>query len=128
MRCDIERTDTHQSVKHDRETRVFGKSKSCPSCYQLLNYYRDCRTQNASRATSVSNLMLEHTALHLATCDFCSAEFELLLHHPPADTAASIPDCEPKIVPMPAHLYALARTLLFNSPAPHSLQWITDNG
>lgn len=117
MRCDMERANTYQSVKHERENRIFGKSKSCPSTYQLLNYYRACQTQDASRASFVSNLMLEHTALHLATCDFCSAEFELLLHYPPADTAASTPDCEPKPVPMPAHLYALARTLLFNSPA-----------
>ena len=118
MRCDIERANTYQSVNHKWENRVFRKSTSCPSTYQLLNYYRTCRTQDASRAGSASNPLLEHTALHLATCDFCSAEFELLLHHPPADSAStSMPECEPKPVPMPAHLYALAHSLLFNPTA-----------
>lgn len=120
MRCDMERANTYQSLKHERENRVFGKSTSCPSTYQLLNYYRDCRTQDASRATTVSNPTLEHIALHLATCDFCSAEFELLLHHPPTDTTlTSNTGGEPKPVPMPAHLYALARSLLFNSSTLH---------
>ncbi len=123
MRCDMERAGAYQGLKHKRENRHFGKSKSCPSTHQLLNYHQACRTPDAQTANSASDLNLEHTALHLALCDFCSAEFELLVHHPPADTV-STSDCDTVSVPMPAHLYALARTLLFNSSFPSHKNFI----
>lgn len=128
MRCDMKRAGAYQGLKHKREDRHFGKSKSCPSTYQLLNYHRTCRTPGAQTMSAVSNLEIEHTALHLSLCDFCSAEFELLLHHPPADPAPTF-DCDRVCVPMPAHLYALARTLLFNSsfPSPNNFIFHRDD-
>jgi hypothetical protein len=50
---------------------VFGKQATCPSSETLLSYQRAGLTSD-ERAS---------VAAHLAACDFCGAEFQLLTRH-----------------------------------------------
>ena len=73
----------------------FEKSRRCPSSDLLLSYYR-------------SDFSADQTppiASHLATCDFCAAELQLLSKYPAVE-----PLCEGAV--MPPDLGALAAALL----------------
>lgn len=77
-------------------TTIFCKQLTCPSAETLLSY---------ETANSASELQAEVT-LHLAACDFCSAERQLLSRH----AAPFVEQYErPK---MPAPLRYLAESLL----------------
>lgn len=73
----------------------FRKSMACPPSATLLDY---ARSQNAYEDRS-------RISAHLAVCDFCGAELQLLSHYP-----ADNEEC--KIVNMPPHLRSLAERLL----------------
>ena len=72
----------------------FGKKRRCPSSDLLLSYHQyDLSAEQTSRVAS-----------HLAICDFCAAELQLLSRYPPAQEL-----CER--TPMPGALRALAEAL-----------------
>ena len=73
----------------------FKKKRRCPSSQALLSYYR----------SSLSDQQTPQVAFHLATCDFCAAELQLLSRYPSAEES-----CKPAT--MPPHLGALAEALL----------------
>lgn len=75
--------------------RAFEKARQCPSSEVLLSYQQ----QDLVRGQSWP------IAAHLAVCDFCSAELQLLANYPAVKEAQEIP-------PMPASLRALAEALL----------------
>jgi hypothetical protein len=73
----------------------FEKSRRCPSSDLLLSYHRpDFSAEQTPRIAS-----------HLATCDFCAAELQLLSKYPAVE-----PVCEGAV--MPPDLGALATALL----------------
>lgn len=84
----------------------FRKGMCCPSSDELLQY-----CQNSSRLKHEQRAALER---HLAACDFCCAEFQLLTAHPPQKTKTGDTP-----VQMPVHLYVLARALLTKPPSTH---------
>ena len=65
--------------------RQFSQTHDCPTSDSLLAYARE----------ALSNLKQQSISLHLAKCDFCSAELRLLSTHAPAEevphTAARVP-------------------------------------
>ena len=74
---------------------AFAKKRCCPSSDILLSYQRlDLSSEQTPRITS-----------HLATCDFCAAELQLLSKYPPATEP-----CERTVIP--PDLGGLAATLL----------------
>ena len=76
-------------------TIAFCKRATCPSSETLLSY-------------GTCDLQVEQmlgVASHLAECDFCGAEFQLLDEHPAAVDEECIPE-------MPSHLRCLAQSLL----------------
>jgi hypothetical protein len=82
---------------------VFGKSLACPSSEILLCYVEE----------SLSFLLSYNVELHLGSCDFCSAELQLLSRHPPIAEHEA-----PAEVPILVRLLAekqLPRTLSANS-------------
>lgn len=77
------------------DTAQFRKSRTCPSAETLLFHH-------------LNNLVpeeQEQTAAHLATCDFCNAELQLLAQHP-------LPPAACAQAPIPEHLRLLAEELL----------------
>ncbi len=77
---------------------VFRKGISCPSSQSLLGFSR----------SRLSYEQDAHIETHLATCDFCNAELQLLtLHRGDAEEYA--------FVEMPAQLRHLAESLLRNT-------------
>ena len=74
---------------------LFQKNASCPTSHQLLDY---CHARNdLSEFIEIES--------HLAICDFCGAELQLLAcYHGEAE--------EPSIVEIPAALRRLAEDLL----------------
>ena len=80
---------------------VFCKQKTCPSAGTLVGY------NQATLAYGVR----EQVAAHLAQCDFCGAEMQLLAEHP-----SDISECVH--APMPLHLRLLAERLLRYETAP----------
>ncbi len=85
------------------ETVLFCKSVACPSSGTLLAY-RQFRLLWSERS---------HISIHLATCDFCSAELQLLARHSEDREEYVLPD-------MPAELRILAEQLLGNSKRPRT--------
>src|SRR5436190_22208175 len=87
----------------------FGKNCNCPSSPELAFYlYQRRKPANKQRS---------HITAHLAQCDFCAAEFQLLTRFTPAAQHAECP-------PMPANLRALAESLFANGSAQISvLRW-----
>jgi hypothetical protein len=82
-------------------TGLFCKTAECPTSEALLAYQR-------SLMTSAIPLFIED---HLASCDFCNAELQLLKHY------RSEPD-EYSFAEMPAHLRRLAEALLKTATMP----------
>lgn len=78
-----------------KNTSQFCKQDTCPSAETLLLYHE------------VKLMPGEHeqVAAHLAVCDFCGAELQLLVRHPPIDV-----DCVQGQIP--DHLRLLAEELL----------------
>jgi anti-sigma factor RsiW len=79
-------------------TARFQKKLACPTAGALLRYAREALTEE--RRASV--------AVHLATCDFCGAEAQLLSRFAPPTTKA-LPFVA---APLPRHLRRLAEDLL----------------
>lgn len=80
---------------------VFRKRASCPSSQTLLAY---CRSDHGSKET-------EYLEIHLASCDFCNAELQLLTRH------RNYPE-ECASVEMPAQLRRFAEDLLKSDSGP----------
>ncbi|HEX8709475.1 MAG TPA: hypothetical protein VF723_14620 [Pyrinomonadaceae bacterium] len=75
---------------------AFYKQAECPSSQTLLSY----RTQ----ALTVEQVLWVEA--HLGECDFCGAELQLFVEHPPAEEE----DC--KLSEIPTNLRCLAESLL----------------
>ena len=73
----------------------FRKKWHCPSSQALVSY-QQC---------DLLDWQMSQVASHLATCDFCAAELQLLSKLPLAEHCKESPA-------MPAHLRALAEALL----------------
>jgi len=73
----------------------FEKKRQCPSSEVLLSYQQRDLTRGQT----------SQTASHLAACDFCSAELQLLSQSPSAGESYESP-------PLPVTLRALAEALL----------------
>lgn len=73
----------------------FRKKWRCPSAEALVSYHQ----------RSLANWQTSHITAHLAMCDFCAAELQLLSKFSPAEHRTETPT-------MPAHLRALAEALL----------------
>lgn len=79
-------------------TAEFSKLKTCPSAQTLLSY----------NEASLAEAAQTRVAAHLACCDFCGAEMQLLLaHYQPSAAWAAM-----EVVPMPSALRRLAEDLL----------------
>lgn len=89
--------------------KCFGKSSNCPSSDDLLRLCDERRAACELRLSPAQRAALQQ---HLATCDFCAAELQLLAAHSsqPSKPYPSTP------AQMPVHLYALARALLTRPP------------
>jgi hypothetical protein len=80
-------------------TRIFRKQATCPSAETLLSYSAaDLASEPKARINS-----------HLATCEFCSAELQLLTRHAPLSTESY------EQTNMPVPLRYLAESLLAGS-------------
>jgi hypothetical protein len=77
-------------------TAEFQKTLTCPAAEALVCYAR-AELAGEGRAA---------VALHLATCDFCGAEAQLLSRYAPPASAL------PVAAPLPKHLRRLAEDLL----------------
>lgn len=75
---------------------IFCKQLTCPSTETLLSY----------GAAGLASELKTHVTTHLAGCDFCGAELQLLTSHPPA----AVKHYEQ--TKMPASLRYLAESLL----------------
>jgi hypothetical protein len=73
----------------------FEKQRRCPSSALLLSYHQH----------TLSTRQTLQVATHVATCDFCAAEAQLLGNHLPVEDF-------PEPAPMPPQLEALAAALL----------------
>ncbi len=59
-------------------------------------------------------------AQHLAACDFCCAEFDLLSHHAPDANESQKEGRDYLPAQIPTHLYVLASNLLARTTASHA--------
>jgi hypothetical protein len=90
---------------------LFHKKVGCPSSQSLLEY-------DQSRLTFQRSLLVE---AHLAFCDFCNAELQLLTRYQDTQDEYSFAE-------MPAQLRSLAERLLHSSIVPfHALQRLEEN-
>lgn len=81
----------------------FYKNENCPTSHELLDY------QNGE----IEKAIATEVRLHLASCEFCSAEVEFYVHYPQTDAAT-----EPaEVAKIPAPLFELAEALLKNRNA-----------
>ncbi len=80
----------------------FCKTARCPSSQKLLNY----RRLPISELTEIEN--------HLKSCDFCSAELQLLKRHATGNE-------EYRLAEMPGQLRRLAEQLLVRGVTPFTL-------
>jgi hypothetical protein len=76
----------------------FRKKWHCPSSQVLVSYHQ----------RDLSDWQMSQVVFHLATCDFCAAELQLLSKFPLAEHCKESPA-------MPANLRALAEALLKKS-------------
>ena len=76
----------------------FYKQASCPASEKLLSYHACALTTEQRR----------RVAAHLAACDFCSAELQLLIEHPPCAASEMLSEG----AKMPLSLRRLAEALL----------------
>ncbi|HEX5707275.1 MAG TPA: hypothetical protein VFX96_08265 [Pyrinomonadaceae bacterium] len=81
-------------------TAQFQKLRSCPSAEMLLLY----STEEAAREG-------DRVAAHLAVCDFCGAEQQMLARHATCACQASVASATAR-EEMPPHLRRLAEALL----------------
>ncbi|MBA3321233.1 MAG: hypothetical protein H0T45_07265 [Pyrinomonadaceae bacterium] len=81
-------------------TAKFRKGQTCPSADLLVRYGQASVPLDTCREVSA----------HLSNCDFCGAEWQLLVKHPPA--AMKLEDSPAKI---PPHLYRLAIEMLMKT-------------
>lgn len=89
----------------------FGKSPECPSSEDLLQLCGERHTMCEPGLLPARRAAMQR---HLAACDFCAAEAQLLAAHAP-----QLAEPHPRTpVQMPVHLYALARALLTRPPQP----------
>lgn len=79
-------------------TARFCKLKSCPSAETLLLHEKDGLAFEKHRSVRV----------HLSGCDFCAAEFQLLVKHAPAAQS----EASGEAVAVAAHLRRLAEDIL----------------
>ncbi len=79
----------------------FYKQATCPTSEMLLSYHVLASTEQHKRV-----------AAHLATCDFCSAELQLLTEHPPCEDV----DLFTEEALMPLTLRRLAEAILAGHP------------
>lgn len=79
-------------------TITFRKKADCPSAETLCSY----------GTAHLSEDLKARVTSHLADCDFCGAELQLLTKHPPS------PVVDYSFVTIPAHLRQLAQALLSN--------------
>jgi len=85
---------------------LFHKKVGCPSSQSLLEYVQSGLASSRAR----------HIEAHLADCDFCNAELQLLNRYQKPKDECSSPE-------MPQHIRRLAERLLHNSAvALHPLQ------
>jgi hypothetical protein len=77
----------------------FCKQASCPSAETLLSY----------RANDLTRAREARVAKHLAGCDFCCAETQLLAECPRID------ECETEVTEIPLALLRLAKEILSGS-------------
>lgn len=90
---------------------LFHKKVGCPSSQDLLEY-------DQARLSSSRSLRIE---THLADCDFCNAELQLLNRHQNTQEEYSFAE-------MPLQLRRLAERLLHGTVAPfHALQRLEEN-
>ena len=82
----------------------FYKNENCPTSQELLDY----QNGELESATEVR--------MHLASCEFCSAEVEFYVHYPQTEL-----NSEPtEVSEIPAPLFELAEALLKNRYADSS--------
>jgi anti-sigma factor RsiW len=79
---------------------LFCKGATCPSSQSLLSYHQG----------RLPAYQLQHVEQHLAACDFCNAELQLLTRH--QDNLEEYSFAE-----MPPHLRTLAESLLKQTAA-----------
>ncbi len=90
---------------------LFHKKVGCPSSQSLLEYAQ-------SRLASERARRIE---THLADCDFCNAELQLLTRYQNTRDECAFPE-------MPSHIRQLAERLLHNSIVPfHAFQRLEEN-
>jgi hypothetical protein len=77
----------------------FCKQATCPSADTLLSY----------RANDLTGAREAQVAQHLAGCDFCCAEIQLLAEYPRMD------ECESEVTEIPLALLRLAKEILSGS-------------
>jgi hypothetical protein len=82
----------------------FQKQCHCPSSQDLASYQQ----------RSLANWQRSQISAHLAICDFCAAEFQLLSKFPPTEKLNECP-------PMPEYLRVLAESLLASRAAQESV-------
>lgn len=83
---------------------AFCKSSTCPTSQDLLDY------QHSQISGDFSRMIRRH----IASCDFCGAEFDLYEHYPQGDESISISE-------IPGPLFELAESLLRNGHKDSSL-------
>jgi hypothetical protein len=86
---------------HSSTIRLFCKTADCPAAEALLNYSRPLATPE----------LPDFIEEHLAVCDFCGAELQLLKRYPAEREEYSFAE-------MPEHLRRLAEDLLKRGPMP----------
>ena len=85
---------------------LFHKKVGCPSSQSLLEYVQ----------SSLASQRARQIESHLADCDFCNAELQLLDRYQNTKDECSSPE-------MPLHIRRLAERLLHSSTVPfHALQ------
>lgn len=90
---------------------LFNKKLGCPSSQDLLDYDQAC-------LASAHSLRIE---THLADCDFCSAELQLLNRYQNTQDEYSFAE-------MPLQLRGLAERLLHGTATPfHTLRGLEEN-
>lgn len=100
------------STMPSRFASLFRKTAECPASQSLLAYRRSIMSSNE----------LVYIRSHLASCDFCSAELQLLTRYRSEAEEYSFAE-------MPAQLRRLAEDLLTRSTAPFKgLRELAENG
>jgi anti-sigma factor RsiW len=90
---------------------LFNKKVGCPSSQDLLDYDQGC-------LASTRSLRIE---AHLADCDFCNAELQLLNRYQNTQDEYSFAE-------MPSQLRGLAERLLHSTATPfHALPGLKEN-